>query len=329
MNIWRSQKKFFGMGKVKAMETIRLSYPLTLVETIPPVALAIGFFDGVHKGHQAVVREGQRLAAELGVQSAVMTFDPHPREVLGREKHQGRLTPLDEKLKQLEQLGVDRVYVMTFDLSLANLSREGFVKEILIPLQVRGVSVGFNFTFGRHAAGKAADLIHLGEHHFVTRVQQPIQSGGITLSSTRLRQALAEGDMAVAEAILGRSYSFTGTVVSGDQRGRTIGFPTANLSLTDTYWVPRLGVYVVEVMHKGEKVQGMMNIGMRPTFKDVIPKQTLEVHLFDFEGDLYGETLEVHVLHFLREEKRFPSVDHLVSQLQTDERQARAWLREK
>ncbi|SDC12485.1 riboflavin kinase / FMN adenylyltransferase [Melghirimyces thermohalophilus] len=308
------------------METIHLSYPLKTEETFPPISLAIGYFDGVHRGHQAVIQRARKIAADLGVISGVMTFYPHPRDVLGKAKVNQYLTPLPDKLAQFERLGVERVYVMRFDRELAARSKESFVEDVLLPLQVKGVTVGFNFTFGRGAKGKAEDLATLGAGRLQVEVVRPIQHQALSVSSTRLRQALDQGRVEEACEILGRPYTLRGSVVQGDQRGRTIGYPTANLNLDQPFIVPKQGVYVVRV-RKGEKVyHGMMNIGVRPTFKEKEAQRTLEVHLFDVNEDLYGNHLQVEFLHHLRDEVPFDSVDDLIAQLQQDEQNARSWL---
>jgi len=308
------------------METIHLQYPLDPYQPVPPVALAIGYFDGVHLGHQAVIRQARRMAQERGIQTAVMTFHPHPREVLGQVKMSRYLTPLPEKLEQFAQLGVDRTYVMRFDRDFAGLSRESFVEEVLIPLRVQAVAVGFNFRFGHRAQGCAQDLDVLAKNRFIAQVVMPVVVEGVTVSSTHLRRALGNGEIELARRILGRPYTVKGTVVRGDRRGRTIGFPTANVQPAEPYLIPKNGVYVVQVRRNGRIDAGVMNIGTRPTFDDPVPRHTLEVHLFDVNEDLYGQTLEVAFLHFLREEKRFDSVDALVKQIQEDVAQARNWL---
>src|SRR5690606_33924291 len=251
---------------LKQMETVQLSYPLDSDKTYPPAVLAIGYFDGVHRGHQSVIRRARELAARLGVASAVMTFHPHPREVLGKSKLSGYITPLPDKLRQFARLGVDRTYVMKFDRLFADRTKEQFVEAVLIPLQVKGVVVGFNFCFGRGASGRAEDLKTLGEGRFCVEVIHPVLEGEIPVSSTRLREALAAGDVVTAEKILGRPHLVEGEVVTGDRRGRTIGFPTANLALTQPYAIPKRGVYLVSVALGDRWIPGVMNIGLRPTF---------------------------------------------------------------
>lgn len=311
------------------METILLNYPIEKqASKAQKIVLAIGYFDGVHLGHQAVIKEAVMLAKELDAVPAVMTFHPHPREVLGQAGVNRYLTPLPAKLDQFAKLGVQRTYVIKFDLDFASLKKEDFVEKVLHPLGVKGIVTGFNFTFGRCAAGKASDLPLLARGRFVTRIVEPILSGEIAASSTRLRQALDAGDVEVACRILGRPYELKGKVVTGDQRGRKIGFPTANLDLLDPYLVPKRGVYIVSASVGGEKSYGIMNIGVRPTFADPVPRESLEVHLLGKNVQLYGQILSVEFLSFIREEKKFPSVDELIKQIQSDREYAENWLKE-
>ena len=309
------------------METKHLTYPLNQLTDQEPISLAIGFFDGVHLGHQAVIQEAISLAQELNVAPAVMTFDPHPREVLGQEAIHRYLTPYQDKLEQFARLGIKKVYVVRFDRNFASLSKEAFVTQFLLPLGVKGVVTGFNFTFGHKAEGKAEDLITLGKGYFHTKIVSPIQQDHGVVSSTRLRQALAGGDVKTARMILGRPYSLEGHVIKGDQRGRLLGFPTANLDLKAPYLVPGRGVYVVKATMDDLSSYGIMNIGVRPTFKDDQPEERLEVHLLGQSGDFYGKKCKVEFCHFLREEKKFPNVEALIAQIEKDRQEAEKWLK--
>lgn len=306
------------------METIQLTY-----RHIPTpdaaLSMAIGYFDGVHLGHQAVIKRAVQVARTSKAKAAVMTFDPHPREVLGKGGINRYLTPLPEKMEQFKHLGVDRVYVMRFDRDFAAKSKEAFVQDVLFPLGVNSVSIGFNFNFGRGAEGKPQDLFRLGNGRIQVEVVGPVDWDGQPVSSSRVREYLDQGRVEKAVSILGRPYRLRGHVVQGDRRGRTIGYPTANLSVKEPYRIPAAGVYVVEVYREDSSFPGMMNVGFRPTFDQEKPSLRLEAHLFDFSGVLYGEELKVAFLHRLRGEERFPSVEALIDQLRTDERNARAW----
>jgi riboflavin kinase/FMN adenylyltransferase len=331
IDAWRigeTGKSVSGSGKL--MDTKFLTYPIEEQRSkgAQNIVLAIGYFDGVHLGHQAVIKEAIVLAKELDAVPAVMTFHPHPREVLGQVSINRYLTPLPDKLEQFAKLGVQRTYVIKFDLDFASLNKEDFVEEVLIPLAVKGIVTGFNFTFGRCAAGKASDLPLLGQGRFETRIVEPILFGEIAVSSTRLRQALAAGNVEAAGRILGRPYEIKGEVVTGDQRGRLMGFPTANLNLLEPYIVPKRGVYIVRASVGDEKSYGIMNIGVRPTFSDPVSRERLEVHLLGKNVQLYGQILKVEFLSFIREEKKFPSVDELIKQIQSDREYAENWLKE-
>lgn len=308
------------------MQIINLSYPFQPHLSEADVTMALGYFDGVHLGHQAVILEAIRLAKLSNTEPAVMTFHPHPREVLGKDKITRYITPLSEKIEYFARLGVKRTYLMKFDLGFAQLSKEEFVHQVLVPLRVKGVVTGFNYSFGRFASGKAEDLARLGNGLFTAKIVQPVEIEGKVLSSSRVRQELAEGDMEIVSQILGRPYLIKGRVVHGDQRGRQIGFPTANLQLEHPYMIPKRGVYVVRVHYPSGVAFGIMNIGVRPTFTEGEQEERLEVHLLERNIDLYGQELEVELLHFIRDEQKFSSVDALVKQIEQDRRTAEEWL---
>lgn len=308
------------------MQIYNLSYPLQLSSPIPPAVLAIGYFDGIHRGHRTLIEKAQWMAKSLGVSSAVMTFHPHPREVLGKKPVTHSLTPPQEKMNQLAKMGVDLVHIMKFDTNLAMRSPEEFVEDILIPLQVKGVVVGYDFTFGRNASGTAQDLERLAKRRFNVEVIPPIEESQLPVSSSRIRKALANGEVETAHQVLGRPYAIRGKVVPGDGRGKTIGFPTANLQLLESYTVPMDGVYLVSVELAQGRYYGLMNIGYRPTFDDPTPRKQLEVYLLDLNEDLYGQELKVEFLRFLRKEQKFNSLEELVNQLRQDEKTARDWI---
>jgi riboflavin kinase / FMN adenylyltransferase len=313
------------------MKIIEIKYPIDYSYPIEPISLAIGFFDGLHLGHQAVIRSALQLGVEHHVTPAVMTFSPHPREVLGKTSFSGYLTPLNEKLLQLERLGIHRTYVVNFDQHFANLEKETFVTDVLLPLRVSAVSTGFNFTFGHKGAGVATDLLRLGEGYFHTEIVAPVILEQQAVSSTRIRNALTAGDIRLSNELLGRPYQIQGEVVHGDKRGRQIGFPTANIQPDQPYFLPAHGVYIVHATFNGETAYGVMNVGIRPTFHDPKARTRLEVHLFNQSPhlDLYGDTLQVEYLHYLRQEAKFNSIESLIEQIKTDRLQAIEWLRKK
>ncbi len=285
----------------------------------------IGNFDGVHLGHQAVLGQLAEKAEQLGLPTTVVTFEPHPQEWFFPDRAPPRLTRLREKLTALRRYSVDRVLVLRFDARLAAMEAAAFVERILVGgLGVRHVVVGDDFRFGRNRAGDFAFLRAMGARHgFDVVAMHSFRIDGERVSSTRIREALAAGDMDTAEKLLGRPYRMCGRVAHGDRRGRDIGFPTANLHLHRRA-SPVLGVFAVEVFGvPGEPVPGVANVGVRPTVDGT--RALLEVHLLDFAGDIYGRYVQVDFLHKLRDERRFASFDALRAQIRRDVEAARAW----
>jgi len=312
------------------LRIVTLRYPLdsTAVSGVhADSAIAIGYFDGVHAGHQAVIGRAVESARRSGLQAAAMTFHPHPKEVLGRgERYTAALTPLEEKLRRFASLGIEIAYVVAFDHAFAAVTPEAFVSEVLRALRVKTVVVGFDFTFGSRGAGTPALLRELGAPDIGVEVIEPQALENEKVSSSRIREALAAGDAEGASRLLGRPYRIEGTVVSGDRRGRTIGFPTANVEPDGNYVLPRLGVYAVRATVGGRAFDAVLNLGVKPTFHDDLPEPKLEAHLFDFGEDVYGERMSLDFIAFLRPERKFGGVDELVAQIRQDADQARAVL---
>ncbi|SCW42354.1 riboflavin kinase / FMN adenylyltransferase [Paenibacillus tianmuensis] len=310
------------------METVQLSYPLPQDGRLDDSAkvLAIGDFDGVHLGHREVIRRAVERGAEFQLPAAIMTFHPHPRQVLGMDKYTKLLTPPAAKQELLRQLQVDATYVVDFSESFMRVTPEQFVEHMLVPMKVSTVFVGFDFTFGYKGAGTPDTLCDLAKGRFAVEVVRPFHRNGEKVSSTLIRECLLRGDIAEANALLARPYRLEGTVVHGDGRGRTIGFPTANLEVSQPYVIPANGVYAVQVTVGGRKVGGVMNVGVKPTFVTGLTKPALEAHLFDFHETIYGENVQVELLAFIREERRFASVQELISQIGQDADQARSIL---
>lgn len=284
-------------------------------------AIAIGNFDGVHRGHRAVIASAQAEAQRLGCPSGVLTFEPHPREVFGRAVVPFRLTPFRTKMIRLAELGVDLAYVLRFQRALYGLSAEAFVERVLVQgLGVSHVAVGDNFFFGAKRGGDPALLKALGRRFgFGVTVIERLAQGGEALSSTRLRELLHAGDMAGAAAILGRPWEIEGKVLHGAKRGRELGMPTANLDLGCSLR-PAYGVYAVEVAIEGEDPlrwrPGVANLGISPMF--AYDRPLLEAYLFDFAGDLYGRNLRVALVRRLRGEMVFDGLPALMEQMQAD-----------
>ncbi|MFO7248013.1 MAG: bifunctional riboflavin kinase/FAD synthetase [Bacillota bacterium] len=299
-----------------------------LPASVRPHVAAIGYFDGVHLGHQAVVRQAIKRARELGVPASVITFHPHPREVLGRTGYTRYITPLSDKLALLANLGVEEAYVIRFDRAFAAVDPEGFVARYLVPLAVRGVAVGFDFSFGHRGRGTPETLVRLAAGRFPVDVVAPVTVAGEKVSSTAIRAQLLEGRVDEAAQLLGRPYSITGRVVAGNRIGRTLGFPTANVETAEPYVIPAHGVYAAEVAWRGTVYEAVVNIGVRPTVTDRA-EPTIEAHLLDFAGDLYGETIAVRFLHYLRPERRFSDLDALRAQIARDIEAARTWRKTK
>lgn len=281
--------------------------------------VTVGTFDGVHRGHQALMRYLIRRAHAQGGRSVVVSFDPHPREVV-RDEPVPILTTVAERAELCARLGLDRFVVIPFTRAFSQLSAADFVRDVIYErVGVQEVVVGYDHGFGRNREGGHELLEDLGrELGFGVHVIPPQAVDEDVVSSTEIRRALEEGDMQTATAMLGRAYVLDGLVVEGDRRGRTIGFPTANLQPTHARKIiPKPGVYVVHVrLPDGAVRGGMMNIGRRPTFNGTGVRP--EVHLFDFEGDLYGAQLRIEFVERLRDERRFESLEALVEQLSQD-----------
>jgi len=291
-------------------------------------AATIGSFDGVHLGHQAVLGQLAERAGELHLPMTLITFEPQPREYFTPELAPPRLSRFREKLEALRRCGVERVLCLRFNAQLANLSAADFIRRILLEgLDVRYLVVGDDFRFGKGRTGDFSMLEQTGRTHgFPVVNMHTFNIGASRVSSTRIREALRTGDLATAEALLGRSYRMSGRVAHGDKRGRTIGFPTANIYLHRAV-TPVDGVFAVEMFGvEGEPVPGVANVGTRPTVDGT--RSLLEVHLFDFDRDIYGRHVQVSFLKKLREERRYASFEALKQQILLDAEQARDYFRQ-
>jgi riboflavin kinase/FMN adenylyltransferase len=288
--------------------------------TIPYAIVTPGMFDGVHQGHMSLLKKLVVLAKERNGQTVLLTYWPHPRTVLQPEKPPiPLLTTLDEKLELFEQAGIDHVVIQPFTEAFSKMHADDFVQHILIEnLQTKLLIVGYDHHFGNNREGNYQYLLDNRYRFGFELLEIPATIiDEMAVSSTKIRYALQASNIEAVKHFLGRSYCLNGTVVMGNQRGRTIGFPTANLQLTDeNKLTPGDGVYAVWVELRQQRWMGMMNIGFRPTVQG--RSRTIEVHIIDFQGDIYGETLRVHVEHFLRAEKPFPSLEDLKMQLRQD-----------
>jgi len=290
--------------------------------------LALGNFDGVHLGHRRLLEHGLGQALRLGVELSVLIFEPHPLKVLFPEREIKLLSTTEERLLYLETIGVQTVYYLPFTREMADTSPEQFVKEMLLPLGVVHVVVGFNYSFGAQGRGNTELLKDLGKTYgFGVSVLQAQMLGTQVISSSSIRTALLHGNIILASSLLGRLPCLRGTVVHGEERGRQLGYPTANILPSEDYLIPKRGVYAVWADLDGKCVSGMMNIGKKPTFHDSYATMA-EVHFFDFNEDLYGREILVHIVDRLRDECKFKGINELMTQLKNDRTNAETVLRE-
>jgi riboflavin kinase/FMN adenylyltransferase len=298
---------------------IRLDQRDLVPESLRGAVLALGNFDGFHLGHQAVVAEAVDWARAEGRPAIVATFDPHPVRHFAPHVPPFRLTTLDQRQELFAAAGADAMLVFHFDGDLAGMSAESFVADLLCRhIGAAGVVTGEDFSFGARRGGNVAVLRDVGaQYGMAARAVGPVKADGQTVSSSRNRDLLKAGDCEGAAALLTRPFAIRGEVIHGDKRGRTIGYPTANLDM-GTYLRPRYGIYAVRgrVVATGERLQGAANLGIRPTFDP--PKELLEPFFFDFAGDLYGQEIEVELRHFLRPEAKFADMPTLVAQMEAD-----------
>jgi riboflavin kinase/FMN adenylyltransferase len=304
---------------------VRTLHSISELAQLPgPLFLAIGVFDGVHLGHQAVIRTSARHAEEAGGTPVVVTFDPHPAKVLRPQAAPHLLTATQHKIALIRQLGVAHLLVVHFDKQFAATPPEDFVQQLVSEAKpLREICVGHEWSFGKNRVGNLALLKKLGERFEFNVVGiKPVTVNGAVVSSTAIRQAVESGDLKKADAMLGREYTILGTVTGGEKLGKKIGFPTANLSAHNEQFPPN-GVYfakarIQEILH-----YGVVNLGYRPTVAQGKPERILEIHLLDFDRDIYGQDVEVQFIKYLRPEQKFENVEALSRQIELDVHQAR------
>lgn len=283
----------------------------------------MGTFDGVHVGHRKILERITQNTENGKYESLVLTFFPHPRMVLQGESDVKLLNTLSEKIDLLEKIGIQNLVIHPFDETFSRLTAEEFVQTVLVDqFHIKKIIIGHDHRFGRNRTANIDDLIDFGKHHNFEVEQISVQEiDAVSISSTKIRTALLEGNMALANEYLGYEYFLTGTILKGKQLGRSIGFPTANLKIEENYkLIPRNGVYVVKSIINAKTVFGMMNIGFNPTVAG--EKLSIEIHYFDFDADLYDQKIAVSLLEYLRPEQKFASVDLLKEQLQKDKKTA-------
>lgn len=282
------------------------------------ISVGLGVFDGVHLGHMQILRKVIEHSRKYELKSAVVTFSPHPDLVLSSQEMPLLLTDLDTRVNLIKQAGIEQVYVQSFTHEFAETEPGDFIRDLLVSkLNAKVVVVGFDFVFGKDGKGNTELLADLcGECGVMVDIVPSVCVNGQVVGSTRIRNMLALGDVSGARAMLGRRFSLTGTVVKGYGRGRTLGYPTANISVLDTVLVPKDGVYAVSVSHQGQGYQGVCNIGSNPTFQ--VGSRGVEVHLLGFCDTLYGEVLHVEFLERLRDETVFRNAEELRLQIRAD-----------
>ncbi|OGU70343.1 MAG: riboflavin biosynthesis protein RibF [Ignavibacteria bacterium RBG_16_34_14] len=282
--------------------------------------VTIGTFDGIHLGHQEIIEKVRKKAVELRARSFLVTFNPHPRNVLTGQSSLKVLSTLNEKEQVLEKLGIENLFVINFTKEFSQLPAEKFFSDYIINgIGLKEIVIGYDFRFGRGRGGGIETLIEMGEkNNFKVYKVGEVALNKDKISSTEIRKALTDGNIRYSNELLGRYYSFSGIVVHGDNRGRALGFPTANIKIDDEdKLLPALGIYVVEFFVKGNKYYGLLSVGKRPTFYNegnIIP----EVYVYDFDEDIYDEFVTVNVIERLRGEEKFSSVENLVIQMNKD-----------
>jgi riboflavin kinase / FMN adenylyltransferase len=302
---------------------LKLFHSINDFHTTKKTILTLGTFDGVHIGHKKILERITQNTENGKYESLVLTFFPHPRMVLQEKSEIKLLNSIQEKSKLLEATGIENLVIHPFNESFSRLTAEEFVHSILVDqFHIHKIIIGHDHRFGRNRTANIDNLIAFGAQYGFEVEQisaQEIQD--VSVSSTKIRKALQEGKMSLANEYLGYTYFLTGEVVKGKQLGRAIGFPTANIQIEEDYkLIPKNGVYVVKTFIDQKEVFGMMNIGFNPTVNG--QKQTIEVHLFDFDADIYGQKLEISLLKYVREEQKFGSVDLLKEQLNLDKKTA-------
>lgn len=282
--------------------------------------VTLGTFDGMHVGHQAILNKLKLQKEFYGYETLVLTFFPHPRMVLKTDHKISLLNTIDERIKQIDQFGIDHLVVQEFTQEFANLSAEEFVKNVLVDqFNIGKIVIGYDHRFGKNRSADIHDLIEFGKkYHFDVEQISAKELDDVSVSSTKIRNALNQGDVGLAKTYLGYPYMVSGKVVSGKQLGRTIGYPTANIQVAEDYkLIPTIGVYVVSVTVKGTDYYGMLSVGTNPTVGGT--EKTIEVYIFDFNDTIYNEEITVRFLTKIRNEEKFASIDLLIEALKNDE----------
>ncbi len=299
------------------------------IKQIDETVVALGNFDGVHKGHQQIIARTVRSAKAVGLKSAVFTFSNHPSTVLGKGEPVKNILYAAEKIRIIEEMGIDYLINIPFTKEILTMEPQRFIKEILVDrLRIREAYCGFNYSFGYKAQGTPEVLMHEGlKHGFGLHVQEPFKIDDIVVSSTYIRQLIAEGRMEEASRFMGRMYDIGGEVIVGNKLGRTIGFPTMNLVIDETMITPPNGVYITYCNLEGRRYPSVTNVGNKPTIGEYA--KNIETHVFGYEGDAYGKHIDVEFVRWTRPEQKFAGIDELKKQIESDCITAKAYHREK
>ncbi len=292
--------------------------------------ITLGTFDGVHKGHQKILKKLIKEAKKLNLESIVLTFFPHPRTVLNPNFPLKLINTINERSRLFEKSGIDTLITHPFDKNFSELTPEKFVKDILVnKLNIKKILIGYDHRFGKNRTAGIKDLKTLGLKYNFKVIEISVQEqNNVSISSTKIRNSIIQGNIKKAKSYLGYDFSLKGKVVKGNEIGRTIGFPTANLEIEENYkLIPKNGVYLIYTILEKQVFFGMMNIGVKPTLK--IEKESIEVNLFDWEKDIYGEFIEVFILDYIRDETKFDSLTDLTDQIKIDKKTCLKLIEEK
>ncbi len=306
---------------------MKIFHTIQSFSSIKQSIVTIGTFDGVHIGHQKILNQITKSAHELNCESLVLTFFPHPRMVLQKDTEMKQLNSVNEKVALLANVGIDNLVIHPFDKEFSRLTAEEFVKEVLVDVfNIKKIVIGYDHRFGRNRTANIEDLNSFGEKYgFEVEQISAEEINEVSVSSTKIRSALLEGNVEIATSYLGYNYSITGIVSKGKQLGRTIGFPTANLKIEDeNKLIPSNGVYIAKSCINGKTIYGMMNIGTRPTVDG--SNQSIEIHFFDFKDDIYSDEITITFLKRMRDEQKFESIDALKTQLNKDRVNAKNYI---
>lgn len=305
---------------MKKNEQVNVFHSVQSFKSDKKTIVTLGTFDGMHVGHQAILNKLKLQKEFYGYETLVLTFFPHPRMVLKTDHKISLLNTIDERIKQIDQFGIDHLVVQEFTQEFANLSAEEFVKNVLVDqFNIGKIVIGYDHRFGKNRSADIHDLIEFGKkYHFDVEQISAKELDDVSVSSTKIRNALNQGDVGLAKTYLGYPYMVSGKVVSGKQLGRTIGYPTANIQVAEDYkLIPTIGVYVVSVTVKGTDYYGMLSVGTNPTVGGT--EKTIEVYIFDFNDTIYNEEITVRFLTKIRDEEKFASIDLLIEALKNDE----------